>query len=64
MKKIIAYILATLLISACGEGVVEVENKSYQPKISIDGFLQPSKKVDKIQKLQAWGRYYAGIHCT
>ncbi len=48
MKKVIAFILVTLLISACGEGVVEVENKSYQPKISIDGFIQPGKKVERI----------------
>jgi len=48
MKKVLLFILAILLFSACGEGVVEVENKSYQPKISIDGFLQPGKKVKNI----------------
>ena len=48
MKNIIAFILVALLISSCGAGVVELENKRYQPKISIDGFLQPGKKVDRI----------------
>jgi len=48
MKKIILFVLVTLLFTACGEGVVDVENKSYQPKISIDGFIQPGKKVERI----------------
>ncbi|NOG46480.1 MAG: DUF4249 family protein [Calditrichaeota bacterium] len=48
MKKVVVILFVMFLISACGEGVVEVENKSYQPKISIDGFLHPGKKVERI----------------
>jgi len=42
-----AFFLLNLLIS-CGEGVVEIQNVSYQPRISVDGFLTPGKKVERI----------------
>ncbi len=46
-------ILITILISfsifSCGEGIVEVTNESYEPKIAIEGFLIANQKVDKVR---------------
>jgi hypothetical protein len=46
----IAGILIVLfaVIISCGEGLVEVQNRSYQLKIAIDGFLVPGRKVERI----------------
>ncbi|MCB0284341.1 MAG: DUF4249 family protein [Calditrichae bacterium] len=48
MKKTLTLLISFWVILSCGEGVVEVENKSYEPKISVEGFLIPGKKVSKI----------------
>ncbi len=50
-KKIICFLLMALLsiIVSCGEGVVEVTNDSYEPKIAIEGFLIAGQQVDKIR---------------
>lgn len=47
--KSIIILLTMLFIYSCGEGTVEVENTSYQPKIVIDGYLVPHQKVEKIK---------------
>ena len=47
-NNLILIVLLTVFLNSCGEGVVEILNVSYQPKISIDGFLIPNQKVDKI----------------
>ena len=52
MKKIIKYLLLislSLIVLSCGEGVVEVTNESYEPKIAIEGYLIAGQKVDKIR---------------
>ncbi|MEJ2053140.1 MAG: DUF4249 family protein [Calditrichaceae bacterium] len=51
MKVIIFFTMAVtmILVYACGEGTVEVENKSYEPKIVIDGYIMPHQKVEKIK---------------
>jgi len=36
------------LFSACGEGVVRIDQSTYKPKIVIQGFLRPMQKVDHI----------------
>jgi len=48
MNTIFSLLIITIMISACGQGVVDFDNNSYEPKISIDGFLSPGKKVEKI----------------
>ena len=52
MKKLIKYIISIstlILVISCGEGVVEVTNESYEPKIAIEGYLIAGQKVDKIR---------------
>ena len=53
MKRIYL-LLATLaiLLQACGEGVINVDDIEYQPKISIEGFLIPGQPVDNIKILR------------
>jgi len=51
MNKIFVLItiLLSILLSACGKGVVDVSNESYEPKIVIEGFLVAHQKVDNIR---------------
>jgi uncharacterized protein DUF4249 len=52
MKQLINYLLFisfSFMILSCGEGVVEVTNKSYEPKIAIEGYLIAGQQVDKIR---------------
>jgi len=42
-------LLAILTLQGCGEGVVEIENVSYEPRVSIEGFLIPGKPVSGIR---------------
>ena len=51
LKKIILIIIGSISFSmfSCGEGVVEVTNESYEPKIAIEGYLIADQKVDKIR---------------
>jgi hypothetical protein len=44
---IVAYSL--LFIMSCGEGVVEVDERNYEEKIVIEGYLQPNQPVSKIR---------------
>lgn len=39
----------TLFLFSCGEGIVEVKNVSYEPRITVEGLLMPGKKVDQIR---------------
>jgi hypothetical protein len=52
MKQLINYLLFisfSIMIFSCGEGVVEVTNESYEPKIAIEGYLIANQKVDKLR---------------
>jgi hypothetical protein len=46
-KYIIAFWIFVSL-SGCGEGIVSIDNKLYEPKIVIYGFLQPRKNITNI----------------
>ncbi|MEL6821937.1 MAG: DUF4249 family protein [Calditrichota bacterium] len=47
MRKL--YLLLILfLFAGCGEGIVEVDDSLYEPKLSIHGVLFPGQPVDKI----------------
>lgn len=48
MKKYL-YFFVFLMLLACGEGNVEVENVSYEPRITVEGFLIPGHKVERIR---------------
>ena len=51
MRKLIKIFLKPVmlfLLLSCGEGVVEVQNKSFEPRISVEGYLIPGKPVTKI----------------
>ncbi len=41
-------VLAALTAVGCGEGEFVVSNESYEPRIVIEGFLQPGPGVDRI----------------
>ncbi len=49
MKNFLISLFMFSLILSCGEGIVKVENVSYEPKIVVEGFLVPGKKVEKIR---------------
>ena len=52
MKQLQKYIISLsilILVFSCGEGVVEVTNESYEPKIAIEGYLVAGQNVDKIR---------------
>ena len=52
MKILINHFLTLSLIIfffSCGEGVVEVTQNSYEPKIAIEGYLIAGQSVDKIR---------------
>ncbi len=49
MKQIKYIILAALLFSACGTGVVEVDDSNYEPKIALDGYIYPHTPVKNIR---------------
>jgi len=46
-----SYILLpfTLLLMACGQGVVQVDQRNYEPKIVIEGYLYPGQAVTDIR---------------
>ena len=45
----IAILMLTVFLLACGKGVVEVTNESYEPRLVIEGVLLAGQKVDKIR---------------
>jgi Domain of unknown function (DUF4249) len=50
MKKLNIIILGlTLLLMACGEGEVTIDQNKYEAKIVIDGYLYPNQQVDRIK---------------
>lgn len=49
MKSIKYILLFSLLLTACGTGVVEVNDSNYEPKIAIDGYLYPHTPVANIK---------------
>jgi len=52
MVQTVKYILLLFLImifSACGESVVEIGPSTYIPKIVVEGYLSPGKKVENIR---------------
>lgn len=42
-------IISIIFLYGCGEGVVELEDAKYEPKIVIDGYIYPSQKVENIK---------------
>lgn len=48
MKKILLIVM-TIFIVSCGEGTVDIGEKTYSPKIVIEGYLIPEKKVEGIR---------------
>jgi Domain of unknown function (DUF4249) len=49
MKKLYILIVLFLILFSCGEGIVEVQNVSYEPRIVVEGLLIPGKKVEGIR---------------
>jgi len=48
MTKYLILVLC-IIIYSCGEGIVEVKNVSYEPRITVEGLLIPGKKVERIR---------------
>jgi len=42
-------LLTSLVITGCGEGVVDLEEAKYEPKIVIEGYIYPAQKVENIK---------------
>jgi len=38
-----------MFLSNCGEGTVEIDQSTYEPKIVINGLIYPGKKIDQIK---------------
>lgn len=45
----IIFLAVIVMLIACGEGTVEVNDKNYQPKIVIEGYLYPNHPVAHIE---------------
>lgn len=43
------FLVLCLILYSCGEGIVEVKNVSYEPRITVEGLLFPGKKVEHIR---------------
>ena len=41
-------IILSLILTSCGDGIVEIDSKIYEPKIVVRGFLEPNKQVSNI----------------
>lgn len=48
MRKILIVLSAIVLLS-CGEGTVEIGEKTYTPKIVVEGYLVPGRSVENIR---------------
>jgi len=48
IKIISTMLTAAILVSACGNAIIEPENISYEPRIVIQGYLQPEHNIDRI----------------
>jgi len=42
-------LLLPLFLTACGKGIVEVTNESFEPRLVIEGLLIADEKVDHIR---------------
>jgi len=51
MKKIFSLfiLLLPLFLTACGKGIVEATNESYEPRLVIEGLLIAGEKVDQVR---------------
>jgi hypothetical protein len=48
MYKYIIVFIIFLSLLGCGEGIVEIDSKLYEPRLVIYGFLQPEQKIKYI----------------
>jgi len=48
MYKYILIVAALVIIQGCGEGIVEIDSKIYEPRIVIYGFIEPGRAVKDI----------------
>lgn len=48
MYKYILVVLIAVLLFGCGEGMVDINTKNYEPRIVIYGFIQPGNNVKNI----------------
>lgn len=48
-KIIICLVLTIVYFLSCGEGVVTVDEKNYEPKIVVEGYLNPTHSVQVIR---------------
>ena len=48
IKNTFIFIAISLLIISCGKGTISIDENQYEPKIVVDGYLQPGHSVDKI----------------
>ncbi len=46
IKQSIIFLVAAVLVFACGEGTVKVDSNTFQPKIVIQGYLFPHQPVE------------------
>lgn len=49
LSKISPFLALIILTTACGKGIVNMDEQAYQPKIVIQGTLFPHQKVDNIR---------------
>ncbi len=49
LGKIIYILIPLILFYGCGESIVEIGESTYIPKIVIEGYLSPGKKVENIR---------------
>ncbi|MGE5681075.1 MAG: DUF4249 family protein [Bacillota bacterium] len=49
MLIILSIISLAMILSSCGEGTVDVTEAKYEPKIVMDGYIYPSRKVENIK---------------
>lgn len=49
LPNIFLLLYSLLIFSSCGESTVEIGPKTYEPKIVIEGYLMPDKKVEGIK---------------
>ncbi|MFH1198150.1 MAG: DUF4249 family protein [bacterium] len=49
IESILASLSLVLLFTSCGESVVEIGQNTYSPKIVVEGYLFPERKVENIK---------------
>ena len=48
-KNIFILFLTLILFSSCGEGIVNIGEDKYQPKIVVEGYLSPNNPIENIK---------------